>query len=80
MWRQFIKQKKSSKKNFDNPPTLSDLAQQVRLSNRKLEQGFHQVFNTTVFGYLRQYRLKIAGELLREKKDEYFSNFFSCGL
>ncbi|PHV62045.1 helix-turn-helix transcriptional regulator [Cyanobacterium aponinum] len=55
-------------KNFDNPPTLSDLAQQVRLSNRKLEQGFHQVFNTTVFGYLRQYRLKIAGELLREKK------------
>ena len=55
-------------KNFDNPPTLSDLAQQVRLSNRKLEQGFYQVFNTTVFGYLRQHRLKIAGELLREKK------------
>jgi len=24
-------------KNFDNPPTLSDLAQQVRLSNRKME-------------------------------------------
>lgn len=71
MWRQFIKQKKSSK-NFDNPPTLSDLAQQVRLSNRKLEQGFHQVFNTTVFGYLRQYRLKIAGELLREKKRRIF--------
>jgi AraC family transcriptional regulator, transcriptional activator of the genes for pyochelin and ferripyochelin receptors len=55
-------------KNFDNPPTLSELAKKVRLSNRKLEEGFRQIFNHSVFGYLRQHRLEKARQLLETKE------------
>lgn len=52
--------------NLENPPSLLDLAQQVGLSDRKLKQGFRQVFNTTVFGYLHDYRMEKARQLLQE--------------
>lgn len=55
-------------KNFDNPPSLSELATQVRLTNRKLEEGFRKTFNHSVFGYLRQHRLEIARQLLEDKE------------
>ncbi len=51
--------------NFSNPPSLSDLARQVRLNDRKLKQGFQQIFGTTVFGYLQNYRMQQAKQLLR---------------
>ena len=38
--------------DFDNPPSLLELARQVGLNDYKLKIGFRQVFNTTVFGYL----------------------------
>jgi AraC-like DNA-binding protein len=50
--------------NLDNPPSLLDLARQVGLNDRKLKQGFHQVFKTTPFAYLRHYRLEQARQLL----------------
>lgn len=49
-----------------SPPSLLELAQQVKLSDYKLKQGFRQVFGTTVFGYLRTYQLEHAQRLLRE--------------
>ncbi|MBD2305310.1 helix-turn-helix transcriptional regulator [Chroococcidiopsis sp. FACHB-1243] len=51
-----------------NPPALIDLAQQVGLNHMKLEQGFRAIFGTTVFGYLRDYRLQQAYVLLRDGK------------
>ena len=51
---------------IDNPPSLLTLARQVGLSDRKLKQGFQQVFGTTVFGYLHHHRLERAHDLLRE--------------
>jgi AraC-like DNA-binding protein len=52
---------------MDNPPSLITLARQVGLNDRKLKQGFRQVFNTTVFGYLHQYRIEQAQHLLRQQ-------------
>lgn len=50
--------------NFCNPPSLIDLARQVGLNERKLKQGFQQIFGTTVFGYLQNYRMQQARQLL----------------
>ncbi|MBE9170586.1 helix-turn-helix transcriptional regulator [Pleurocapsales cyanobacterium LEGE 06147] len=46
------------------PPSLLELARQVGLNDRKLKQGFRQVFGTTVFGYLHDYRMQQAQQLL----------------
>lgn len=47
-----------------NPPSLMELARQVGLNDRKLKQGFRQLFGTTVFGYLHDYRMQQAQHLL----------------
>ncbi|NEO26464.1 MAG: helix-turn-helix transcriptional regulator, partial [Kamptonema sp. SIO4C4] len=54
--------------NPDNPPSLLELARQVSLNDYKLKQGFRQVFGTTVFGYLHQYRMEKARQLLLERQ------------
>ncbi len=54
--------------NFHNPPSLIELARQVSLNDYKLKQGFRQVFGTTVFGYLYQYRMEKARQLLAEQR------------
>jgi AraC family transcriptional regulator, transcriptional activator of the genes for pyochelin and ferripyochelin receptors len=51
---------------LDHPPSILSLARQVGLNDFKLKQGFRQVFGTTVFGYLRDYRLEQARLLLLE--------------
>jgi AraC-like DNA-binding protein len=48
----------------NNPPSLMELARQVGLNDRKLKQGFLQIFGTTVFGYLHDYRLERSQQLL----------------
>lgn len=48
------------------PPSLSALSRMVTLNEFKLKAGFKQVFNTTIYGYLRQLRTEEAIELLKE--------------
>ncbi|MEM7062498.1 MAG: AraC family transcriptional regulator [Cyanobacteria bacterium P01_B01_bin.77] len=50
------------------PPSLVDLARRVGLNDRKLNRGFRHLFGTTVFGYLQDYRLQQAKELLRTSR------------
>ncbi|MEM9219712.1 MAG: AraC family transcriptional regulator [Cyanobacteria bacterium P01_F01_bin.150] len=50
--------------NLDNPPSLMELARQVGICDYNLKRGFREVFNTTVFGYLRDRRLEKAQQLL----------------
>lgn len=50
--------------DLEHPPSLLELAQRVGLNDHKLKQGFHQVFGTTVFGYLYDYRMQQAYQLL----------------
>ncbi|MGD1852434.1 MAG: helix-turn-helix transcriptional regulator [Cyanophyceae cyanobacterium] len=46
------------------PPSVEQLARQVGLNRLKLNQGFHHVFGTTPFRYLRTCRLELAFHLL----------------
>ncbi len=52
-------------RDLENPPTVSDLSRHVGLSESSLKRGFHQVFGTTVFGYLRSRRMEHARSLLQ---------------
>lgn len=53
-------------KNMSAPPTLRELARLVGLNQKKIKQGFRELFDTTVFGFLRQYRMEQA-RLMFEK-------------
>jgi AraC-like DNA-binding protein len=46
------------------PPSLIELAKIAGVNEFKLKQGFREVFNTTVFGYLSDYKLNQAQKLL----------------
>ncbi|NSL91128.1 helix-turn-helix transcriptional regulator [Chitinophaga sp. Mgbs1] len=50
--------------DLGNPPTLSQLARSTGLNEFKLKSGFKTVFDSTVFGYLNDYRLNMAKELI----------------
>lgn len=50
---------------LSDPPSLTELAKQVKLNEYTLKRGFRQVFGTTVFGYLHNYRLEQARQLLQ---------------
>ena len=51
-------------RNLHHPPSTADLAQQVNLNRRKLNESFQQVFHMTLFEYLQDYRLQQARSLL----------------
>ncbi len=53
---------------MDNPPGLQLLARRVGINDNKLKKGFRQVYGTTAFNYLQQYRLQQARELLLQQK------------
>ncbi|MEM8613664.1 MAG: AraC family transcriptional regulator [Cyanobacteria bacterium P01_H01_bin.105] len=53
---------------MDDPPSLSELAKQVGLSERKLQKGFQELFGTTVFGVLHDYRMEQARQLLETEQ------------
>ena len=52
--------------NLDNPPKIKTLAKTVGMGDRKLQQGFKEIYGTTVFNYLHNYRLQQAQLMLRE--------------
>ncbi|MEM8828502.1 MAG: AraC family transcriptional regulator [Cyanobacteria bacterium P01_G01_bin.19] len=54
--------------NFDNPPSLTELARLVELNSCTLKRGFREVFGITAFGYLHNYRLEQARLLLQERQ------------
>lgn len=53
---------------YMNPPSLHDLAIRVGTNECTLKKAFREVFNTTVFGYLLNYRLNLAAHYLRDTK------------
>lgn len=46
------------------PPSLTELAKIAGINEFKLKQGFKEVFNNTVYGFLSDYKLNQARELL----------------
>jgi AraC-like DNA-binding protein len=53
---------------LDSPPTTTELAQQVGLSDRTLQRGFQSLFGMTVFAYLTDRRMFQADRYLRSSK------------
>jgi AraC-like DNA-binding protein len=54
------------KRNLGNPPTLSQLARGVGLTEKRINHAFKAQFGTTVFEALRKERLEHAKRLLEE--------------
>lgn len=54
--------------DLETPPTVAELARRVGLGETTLKRGFHQVFGTTIFGYLRTRRMERAREALQSGK------------
>ncbi|MEH3115947.1 helix-turn-helix domain-containing protein [Pedobacter terrae] len=52
--------------NANHPPSLIELAKIAGINEFKLKQGFKEVFQNTVFGYLGDYKLMRAKELLND--------------
>lgn len=51
-----------------DPPSLDELARLVGTNQPSLSRGFRALFGTTVFGFLREARLRRAHELLTETR------------
>ena len=52
--------------NLERSPSIKTLAKIVGIGDRKLQQGFKEIYGTTVFNYLHNYRLEQAQLMLRE--------------
>ena len=50
--------------NFTAPPSIFELSKLVGINDYKLKKGFKELFGTTVFGFIRQQRLKLSREML----------------
>ncbi len=49
---------------MDNPPTLSELSEEIGLSLNKLKEGFKQIYGDSVFSFLFDYKMEVARQLL----------------
>jgi AraC-like DNA-binding protein len=52
--------------HLEHPPLLTEVAQQVGLSDRTLRRGFQELFDVTPLGYLTQQRMRRARQLLQQ--------------
>ncbi|HEC8323779.1 helix-turn-helix transcriptional regulator [Providencia huaxiensis] len=49
---------------IESPPSLDELAKRLGINTRKLTQGFRQLFGNSIYGWLQEYRLETAFQLL----------------
>ena len=49
-----------------DPPTITELAKEIGLNEYRLKEGFKNIYGTTVFKYLNDYRLDVARQLLEQ--------------
>lgn len=54
--------------NYQQSMSISGLAKKAGINQMKLKNGFKELFNTTVFGYLRDLRMQEAKRLLLDEK------------
>lgn len=53
-------------KRMVDPPTLQELADEIQLPINRLKEGYKQVYGDTVFGFLFDYKMEHARQLLAE--------------
>ena len=60
-------------------PTITQLARAVGINEKKLCYGFKEVFGTTVFGYLYDYKMTLAQQLLLHTDKNITEIALACG-
>lgn len=65
--------------DIHNPPSIRDLALNIGINEKKLKQGFKAVFNTTVYGYLFNYKMSLARQLLLDTNKSIYEIGLQCG-
>ncbi|MBT8184440.1 MAG: AraC family transcriptional regulator [Eudoraea sp.] len=50
------------------PPTLTELSEEIRLPIKKLKEGFKQVYGDSVFSFLFDYKMEFARKMLETNK------------
>lgn len=50
--------------DLEDSPTIPELAKLVSLNSSKLKHGFKSIYQNTIYGYLRDYRLRIAHDMI----------------
>jgi AraC-like DNA-binding protein len=50
--------------NMAEPPSLQELSEQIGLNLKKLKMGFKQIYGDTVYGFLFDYKMDYARQLL----------------
>ncbi|HEY9258591.1 AraC family transcriptional regulator [Chitinophaga sp.] len=54
--------------HYEQPLSITTLARKAGINQMKLKNGFKELFNTTVFGYLSDIRMQEAKRLLQDEK------------
>jgi len=66
-WEKIRNAEKIIKTQLSNPPTIKELARKVGTNEFKLKVGFKHLFKNTIYGYLNDYRMEYAREMLGKK-------------
>jgi AraC-like DNA-binding protein len=53
---------------MNNPPSLQELSKMIGLNIKKLKIGFKEVYGLPVYGYLLNYKMELAKDLLQENQ------------
>jgi len=64
---------------LNTTPTITELARAVGTNEKKLCYGFKEVFGTTIFGYLYDYKMELAQQLLLHSDKNISEIAFACG-
>jgi len=65
--------------NSSCPPSIIELSKRVGINDHKLKNGFKEVFNQTVYGYLFDYKMNMARQLLLDTDKSIFEVGLDCG-
>ena len=65
--------------DINNPPTIKDLSRITGLNEKKLQFGFKEVFNQTIYGCLFDHKMNLARCLLLDTKKTIFEIALECG-
>lgn len=66
-WEKIRDAEKIIKTDLAHPPTIKELAKKVGTNEFKLKIGFKHLYKNTIYGYLNDYRMDYAKEMLSNK-------------
>ncbi len=65
--------------DINSPPTILDLSRNIGMNEKKLQNGFKEVFNQTVYGCLFDHKMNLARQLILDTDKTIFEVALDCG-